>query len=110
VSRRPAPLYTDGFALCEWVLRHFGDAQDVLGRELAETALALLKAIVLALKSPQPEDHIEAADEHLIVLRTCLRLAHARGQLDEDQLLYALERADDIGRQIGGWLRSIEAA
>jgi hypothetical protein len=107
VSPRHAPLYTDSLALCEWVLRHFGDAQDILGRALGESALALLKAIILALKVPQPEAHIEAADEHLIVLRTYLRLAHTRGQLDEDQLLYALEQADGIGRQIGGWLRSL---
>jgi hypothetical protein len=90
------------------VLGHFGDAGDVLGRDLAETALALLKAVVLALKAPQPEDYIDTADERLIVLRTCLRLAYARGQLDENQLLHAMERADDIGRQIGGWLRSLE--
>jgi hypothetical protein len=110
VSPRPAPLYTDSFALCDWVLQHFGDGEDVLSRDLGETALRLLKAVVLALKMPRPEEYIEAADQHLILLRTCLRLAHARGRLDEDQLLYALERADGIGRQIGGWLRSLEAS
>jgi hypothetical protein len=107
VSQRPAPLYTDTLALCDWVLQHFGEAEDVLGRALGESALALLRAVVLALKLPQPEAQIEAADEHLIVLRTYLRLAHGRGRLDEDQLLFALERADNIGRQIGGWLRSL---
>jgi len=110
VSRRPTPLYRDSFALCDWVLQHFGDAGDALGRGLAETALSLLKAIVLALKAPHPDEYIETADEHLIVLRTWLRLAHTRGQIDEDQLLYALEQADRIGRQIGGWLRALEAS
>jgi hypothetical protein len=109
MSPRPTPLYRDGFALCDWLLQHFGEAGDALGRGLAETGLALLKAIVLALKAPQPDDYIEMADEHLIVLRTWLRLAHTRSRIDEDQLLYALEQADRIGRQIGGWLRALEA-
>ena len=45
-----------------------------------------------------------------MALRVQLRLAGALGRLSERQLLFALESADGIGRQIGGWRRTLERA
>jgi hypothetical protein len=39
-----------------------------------------------------------------------LRLAGAIGLLDEQQVLFALEYADRIGRQLGGWQRARDTA
>ncbi len=103
----PAPLYVDAFALCEWLLGHFGDDPRILPRTLCSSALALLEAVTLALKRRRRAEQLEVADERLIALRTQLRLAAAVGSLNESQLVHALERADAIGRQIGGWLRSL---
>ena len=102
-----APLYVDAFDLCEWLLGRFGDDGRVLPRVLCEHALALLGAITLALKDRRREEQIEAADAYLIRLRTELRLAATLGYLSDAQLLHALERAEVIGRQLGGWLRSL---
>lgn len=104
-----APLYVDAFALCEWLLAHFGDDARVLPRALCQTALALFEAITLGLKGRHREEQVETADEHLIRLRGQLRMAHALGYLSEAQMLYALDRADVIGRQLGGWIRSLGA-
>lgn len=108
-QKPPAPLYVDAFALCEWLLGRFGDDPRVLPQALCRSALALLDAVTLALKGRRRDEHVEAADEHLIILRTQLRLAEAAGYLDERQLTHALDRADGIGRQLGGWLRSLGA-
>lgn len=40
-------------------------------------------------------------------LRIQLRLAAARGYMSEEQLLYAIELMDTIGRQLGGWIRAL---
>jgi len=104
-----APLYVDSFALCEWLLGHFGDDPRVLPRALCQSALALLAAITLGLKGRRREENAEIADEQLIRLRGQLRMAHALRYLSEAQMLYALDRADGIGRQLGGWMRSFEA-
>lgn len=106
-TRAPAPLYVDAFALCQWLLRHFGEDSRVLPCALCRTALELLDAITLALKNRRREVQMEIADESLIRLRIQLRLAGETGYLNQSQMLYALERADVIGRQLGGWLRRL---
>lgn len=108
-SYAAAPLYVDSFALCEWLLGHFGDDKRVLPRALCQCALRLFEAITLALKGRRREEHVEIADEQLIRLRAQLRLAQAMSYLTQAQMLYALERADAIGRQLGGWLRKFGA-
>lgn len=103
----PPPLYVDAFALAEWLLGHFDDDRRALPASLCRISLDLLDAITLALKGRRRDELVETADEHLIRLRTQLRLAAALGHLDDDQLLHALERADNIGRQLGGWMRKL---
>lgn len=106
---KAAPVYVDASRLCAWILKHFGARDEVLARRLCTTALDLLEHLTLALKNRGREERIESADEDLIVLRLELRLAGAVDLLDESQVLFALEQADGIGRQLGGWRRSLGA-
>ncbi len=106
-QRGPAPLYVDTFALCEWLLGRFGEDARALPRAICEGGLALLDAVTLALKGRRRDEQVEIADERLISLRTRLRLAAAAGYLSESQMIHALDRADSIGRQLGGWMRSL---
>lgn len=106
-KRDPAPLYGDTQALCEWLLHHLGDDQRALPLSLCRLALALQGAINLALLGRRRDARIEAAEEHLIILRGQLRLAATLGYLTEEQLIHVLSRTDTIGRQLGGWRRSM---
>ncbi len=106
-QRGPAPLYVDTFALCEWLLGRFGEDSRVLPAAICDEALKLLEAVTLALKGRRRDEQVEIADERLIGLRTRLRLAAAAGYLSESQMIHALDRADSIGRQLGGWMRSL---
>ncbi len=106
---KAAPLYVDASRLCAWVLERLGARDDVLARRLCATALDLLEHLTLALKNRGREERIDGADEDLIVLRLELRLAGTVGLLSESQVLFALEQADAIGRQLGGWRRSLGA-
>jgi hypothetical protein len=102
-----APLYRDAFALCEWLVGRLGDDDRVLARAVCARGLALLEAVCLALKGRRREANIDIADEQLIALRIELRLAAAAGYLTEAQVVHAMQRADAIGSQLGGWLRSL---
>jgi hypothetical protein len=104
----PAPLYVDTFELCRWLMERFRTSSEALPRHICQSGLGLLQAVTLALKGRRREEHMEMADERLIALRTQLRLAAACGYLEEAQMLFALERADRIGRQLGGWMKSQE--
>ncbi len=106
----PAPLFSDTFALCEWLLGKLDHDQSTLARALCNNALRLLTAITLALKDRLREERIDEADERLIALRLQLRLAASTGLLNEQQALFALESADRIGRQLGGWQRFLDEA
>lgn len=106
-QRPPAPLYVDAFALCEWLLGRFGDDPRALSAALCRSALTVLEAVTLALKGRRRDEHLELADESLVALRTQLRLAAAAGYLTDDQAMHGLDRADAVGRQLGGWLRAL---
>ena len=101
-----APLFTACFALTDWLLGRLGDDARVLPKAICRAALALLRAITLALKGRNCSAHLRSADEELIALRVLLRLAGQGSVLADSQMLYALERARVIGRQLGGWQRA----
>lgn len=103
----PAPVFTDAFQLCAWILRHFNDDPRVLPRSLCQRSLRLLSMVTLALKDRDREASLIAADEILIALRPELRLAVAVDALTEEQMIHALGYVDRIGRQIGGWRKSL---
>lgn len=109
MKRPPAPVYVDTFDLCRWLLERFRDSRDPLPRRICRDAIELLRAVTLALSGRRREAHLEAADERLIALRTELRLAGACGYLRDPQMLHGLERADGVGRQLGGWIRALDA-
>ena len=64
--------------------------------------------MVLALKDRDRDTQIDLADEQLIRLRVLLRLAVDTGRLSDRQYGFALDKVDAIGRQLGGWARSLE--
>lgn len=65
---------------------------------------------MLALKDIERRDNLATADLCLIRLRMRFRLAAETGLLEQRQVLFLLGQADDIGRQLGGWLKSLDAA
>jgi hypothetical protein len=107
---KQAPLFVDTFSLCQWLLQHLDQKPSVLSQTVCQSALGLLEAITLALKGRLREERVAEADERLITLRIQLRLAGAIGLFSEQQLLFALECADRIGRQLGGWQRTFGLA
>ncbi|MGE3541780.1 MAG: hypothetical protein AB7N91_30695 [Candidatus Tectimicrobiota bacterium] len=103
-----APIFTVCWDLCTWLL-HKARPQphDLLAQSLAQEGLRLLDSITLALKNIDREQALEEADVLVLRLRLRLRLAVETGLLDERQGQYALQQADSIGRQLGGWHKSL---
>lgn len=103
-----APLFVDALAIAKWLVEHFDrSATGSLGTHVVTVALDLLQAVTLALKDRRREEQIELADEQLIRLRVLLRLATDCGRLTAEQYGHVLVRVDAIGRQLGGWQRSL---
>lgn len=109
-AARQAPLYTAAYDLADWILGHLKDRSDHLSADTCRLVLRLLDSVVLALKDRDRLEALDDADRTLLQLRQRLRLAATQALLDERQALHGLARCDDIGRQLGGWLRRLEAA
>jgi len=105
-----APVYVDSYDLAAWLLGHLDVQASTLARDTCRLALVLLDQIVLALKNRDRWERLEQADETIIRLRQRIRLAHDAGFFDDRQALHALGRCDSVGRQIGGWQRSLEGS
>jgi hypothetical protein len=105
-----APLFTAAWDLAAWVLKQLGGDPSVLPAALCSEALVLLDAVVLALKDIDRRENLAAADLCLIRLRMRVRLAAQTGLLEARQGLFLLSQADDIGRQLGGWLKALDGA
>lgn len=105
-----APIFTAAWDLNVWIQRHLGEGGQVLATAAARESLALLDALVFALKGIERAEQLVLADRHLIRLRMRLRLAQETGLLTERQLEYLLRLTDDIGRQLGGWQKQLDRA
>lgn len=109
-----APLFVHCFDLAAWLLHRLDrDAEErashrMLAECLRGDALALLESVSLALKGFEREVEVERADSSLARLRVHARLAQEMGLLQEGAFLHLTERLDPIGRQIGGWRRSLD--
>ena len=103
-----APIFAASWDSCAWPLKKSrAQPHDALARALAAEALYLLDTVTLALKNIDREDAIAEADLILIRLRLGLRLAVETDFLTDRQGQLALRQADDIGRQLGGWQKSL---
>lgn len=105
-----APLFADALSLAGWLTGRLGDDPRELSRAICRSAQALLEQLTLALKGRDRQRRLAEADVLVIRLQTQLRLAVVAGYLTEEQMLHALERLDQIGRQLGGWRRKLDGA
>ncbi len=108
---KDTPLFRDTFALCGVlfeVLEAHGDHAP-LRRRLYDGALRLLDLVTLAAGDFDRFDRLADADEESHALRPHLALAFELGLIDEACFLGFAEQMDSIGRQIGGWLKRLDA-
>jgi len=103
--REPAPLFTEAYDLCAWLLGRLDGGANQLSQEICTLSLALLDAVTEGLRARDDPTGLYDADGLLRRLRLRLRLAGETGLLDERRMLHALGHADTLGRQLGGLLR-----
>ena len=106
---KQAPIFTRAYTFFSWLIERLEkvEQQAFLRGIILDTARLLMESLTLALQGFEPHYHSQRADEALALLRLHLRLGEDHGLLDEKQYLYAVESLDDIGRQLGGWLKSL---
>ena len=77
-----------------------------LGERLEVGLLGVLERLVDAAYSRQKEEPLRQGNLRLEVVRHLWRLAHELKVIPTRQYEHGAKLCDDLGRQIGGWLRS----
>ena len=108
---KEAPLFIRAYDLHSWLLDRFGGtgAYPAIGTAVLRHSAELLDAVSLALSRFDTLERLIEADEHATLLRVHLRLAAEKKLLTDRQLVYVTGELRDVGRQIGGWRRRLEA-
>lgn len=84
--------------------------QYMLGKRCEEYLLSFLELILLAvgLQKIQKLKILEEANSKFDVLKILFRLTRELKMLDNKKYLSLEEKAQEIGRMLGGWLRSLQ--
>ncbi|QTD50913.1 four helix bundle protein [Sulfidibacter corallicola] len=82
---------------------------ELVAQKLGQSSAALLEAITLALKGFDRQENVVEADRALALVRLYLRLALEKQMIDDRQYAYGCRQCDSLGRQLGGWLKSLQA-
>lgn len=79
----------------------------VLCAEIRRTVLELLRLVVVCNKRYHKKTTLQELDAELDLLRCQVRLAKNLGFLDMKKYEHWAKLNDEIGRMIGGWVRSL---
>ncbi|EGV16238.1 diversity-generating retroelement protein Avd [Thiocapsa marina] len=100
-------------ALLTWIIPRLDDFPRArrfsLGAQLEQGVLELLRVLVQAAYTRDKDPLLRRANRDLEVLRLW-RAAHELRVIGMRQYEHGARLMDDVGRQIGGWLRSRQAS
>lgn len=111
-ARPQSPLFVKTYDFLLWLipltLRFPKSQRFLLAERLSGMALDLYDLILEAVQEPAlQEERLDQADRLLTKIRLYLRMSHDLRCITINQLEYAAERIDELGRLIGGWKRKI---
>jgi hypothetical protein len=111
---KEAPLFVDAYDLAVDLCRRLQQpggselpCQVVLSQRVVTAAMDLVDRVTLALKGYERDRCVAEADECLALLRVYLRMTMDLGLIERQQHLAFIEQLDAIGRQLGGWQKSL---
>ncbi len=94
-----------------WLIPHLDKFPRVrrftLGERLESTLIEVLELLVEAAFSRVKQDALKRANLRLEVARHLWRLAHELQVIPLRQYEHGARLMDDLGRQVGGWLRTL---
>ncbi|OGO35289.1 MAG: hypothetical protein A2W35_01425 [Chloroflexi bacterium RBG_16_57_11] len=108
---KESPIFTRTYDLLLWLIPltiKFPRSQRfVLAEAVQHTALTLQEQLIDATGDETPRLALRQADITLTKLRTYLRLCKDLKLVSFDQYEYASVIVNEIGRLLGGWMKSV---
>ena len=104
------PVFHRFYVLTGWLLDRVEkfpkNARFTFGQRITDLAIGIVEKIVRAAYGRRRRENLEAANTDLEVLRIMIRLSKDRHFISLDQYEYAVGELLEVGKMIGGWLRS----
>jgi four helix bundle protein len=111
-ERTQSPIFTRTSDFIIWLLDHTGkfpkSERFRMAKKLEDSAFQFYEYLIEATRSTRQKQRILLnADLELEKLRLYIRLAQARKLTSQSQYHYAAEVLVEIGKLLGGWLKSL---
>lgn len=116
MSREPMAIFTRSFDFLTWILpvtNHFPRAhRHTVTRRLLDASFEMREHLEAANRRRGGDRiaRLRDADEALDRVRVYVRLTSRWGWLSDGQYRHASEMLSEVGRLLGGWLRSSSSA
>ena len=109
---KESPIFTKCYDLLRWLIPRTLDfpkrQRGVIARQVQQQAFALYEALTdAAMDEAATMTHLHRADCHLMKLRKYVRLCRDWKLLSVRQYGYACGLMSQVGRLLGGWIRSL---
>lgn len=108
---KESPIFTRTYDLLRWLIpatvKFPRQQRFVLAAAIQQAALGFQEKIIEAAYAQKPRPFLQEADATLSKLRLHLRLSHDLGLLGKGQYWHAAKMVDEIGKLLGGWLKTV---
>ena len=106
-----SPIFSKTYDFLLWLLQHTEkypkSERFRMARRLEDCAFLLHETLIEAAQTGDCPQKLNTADISLIKLKHYLRLSHDRKLMSLNQYEHAAKMLVEIGKLLGGWLRSI---
>lgn len=106
-----SPIFSKTYDFLLWTLNHTENYPKSerfrLAKRLEDSLFGFHECLLAATRPAQTRAALAQADLELDKARFYIRLSHARKLLDAKQYEYAVNALTEIGRLLGGWLKSL---
>jgi four helix bundle protein len=103
-------IFKKAYDFSQWLLQHTGkfpkSHRFSVAVRLENVMLEFLRQISVANRRKQKLPILHAADEELMTLKIYLRLSHDSKFISTKSYEYAVRQTEEIGRLLGGWIKS----
>ena len=109
-----SPIFRKSYEMLVWLLAHTRkfpkDQRFVMAKRMEEAALDFHDSLLRAARGKRPQTSLETADFHLARLKDYNRLSQDLKLHSLRQYEFLAKQLDELGRLLGGWLRSLAKA
>ncbi|MBV6395969.1 MAG: hypothetical protein HFACDABA_01557 [Anaerolineales bacterium] len=111
MTETQSPIFAKTSNFLLWMMDHtenFPKSERFrLGKRIEDAAFDFYEELIRAVKGIEKRRILLQADLELDKLRLYLRLAHQRKLTNHPQYLFAAESLTEIGKLLGGWLKTV---